>query len=500
MSGLTIIRVGIFERELLAYLARQRWPNNTEFLSITGYGQYDDVSYFLANYVGVRPHEMGIPPSTSFSILINSVVDSIMGDECHCINYERTRNRALRTLCYWAFKNRDAVYFNSDLVPMPLVDHHCFVAAIYPKKFSFIHHILDKKEIPVLNMNSELWGCPLHAAIEAESPSLVRLLLLSGATPEPQLRKVRHSCLECAIRSKASSDMVPIFFEQLLGVSHTESNLQSSVLLAIKLGKEEIANILLSIYHKRMVTFHYPVRYHDGSLYKALGEACEQGMMGTVIHLLDIREKQNPLANNDCIELAFIACKHGQERILEILLQRCVVSLGHTFEHRSMAIAAIRGHVGVIRVLADAGEILNPIQAVKILCELAPRPLSSEAVRYLLQHGLINIKYLNSGFRCTATHLAHVMMVAAQHGNVDFIIALARFGAPIDDEEFYKAQDCPLPIIAAMAFSQTATVEALLQLGCKERSPLDSIVARRFKSGKYPCPPPRVGPEDRFRG
>ena len=342
-------------------------------------------------------------------------------------------------------------------------------------------------------MNSELWGRPLHAAIEAESPSLVRLLPLSGAAPEPRLRRVRHSCLECAIRSKASSDMVPIFFERLLGVSHTEPDLQSSILLAIKLGKEGIANILLSIYRKRMATFHYPVRYHDDSLYKALDEACERGMMDTVIHPLDIREKQNLSTNNDCTELAFIACKHGQERTLEILLQRCVVSLGHTFEHRSMAIAATSGHVGVIRVLADA------IQAVKILCELAPRPLSSEAVWYLLRCGLINIKDLGGGFRYTATHLAHIMMAAAQHGNVDFIMALARFGTPIDDEEFYKAQDCPLPIIAAMALSQTATVEALLRLGCKEQSPLDSIVTRHFKSRKYPCPP-QVGPEDRFQG
>jgi hypothetical protein len=63
---------------------------------------------------------------------------------------------------------------------------------------------------------------------------------------------------------------------------------------------------------------------------------------------------------------------------------------------------------------------------------------------------------------------------------------LAHYGVSLGVEGYYARADCPLPIIAARAFSQASTVQALLNLGVKDADPMQSMLTLEFASTKHP--------------
>ncbi|KAF2871172.1 hypothetical protein BDV95DRAFT_607443 [Massariosphaeria phaeospora] len=408
----------------------------------------DDMIEFLTRYIATKPYEDNAESNDLFPAFINTIVDKIMELDCRSGDAEKVRYGHIRTLFHRIAKR---VHLNGgpilDRAPLRSPWESVLVAAIYLDNRTVIAKLMTMKRFLSLENKSEVSHRALMAAVWMENLDLTRTLLERGAWPAREEASIYRSCFDTAVQASNAEEVVPM----LLDACECRPNrVTMAIPLAFELGKLAVATSLCS--------------FSNRDLTLAL---CENGW------------------------------QHGLEELRHQGFQPALCMSHMTITRHDYYMAAAQGgHVSSARMLLEAGEKLTQVQGLSLLLHAAPTPRATEVIRYLLDCGAIRVDQRNEYDEQVAnTRVAYCMMLAAQRGNIGFIEALVRHGVPVDDEddeEFYKDDDVPPPIIAAMAFRQTETVVALKRLGARDRDPMDSIIARHFESGKYPCDPETV--------
>jgi hypothetical protein len=502
--AIDILVAGVFEREVFALLQRDHFLTKAPTPDIRKDQKWENYhSVALARYVLRKPYEANTAPHEHFPALINALVDKVMELEAIDQNTEHVRQRYILTLCCTARK--PVIFGHYKKAPQSdssLLDH-VLVAGIYLGR-----RVVVEKQLHLLDMNatrdsrpatSEFWGQPLLAAIRVENVSLVCRLLDMGIEHNLKDSEYGKSCLRAVVRTKRAKEILSLFRWHQNGFLRHESEFRAAICCyATEVGSLDVTNMVLDFFQANCAGLIPPPYPFGSDMEEALRNACVRGFDDVVIRLLDLGQNVNPDRSiyGQERDLAYLACAAGQASTLDILIKRGA-RIGWSVEENELITVAVKaGHTKILRTLLDAGEVLRPLQAYRLLDYVAPRPESTECIWYLLHRGGINIKDLIKVTRARRLPFAHIVVSAAIYGNICFIEALARFGVPIDDNDalFYTEQDCVPPIVAATAFRQTAMLEALKELGAEEVDPMKSIIARHFRSGLFPCDPPR--PED----
>jgi hypothetical protein len=475
---------------------------------------------FLARYVATRPYRPDTIWNAHFPVLINAVVDKIFdldvyfhklqrhfeekelseGDklsENEIISHDILRSEYLRKLCYHASAETILEQRPKPLTN-PIFRLNVLVAAIYLDKSYIARGYIEKLDLPDLLLIRQpycgSWGSPLLAAIQMGNLNLIHQLLEVVPTIttmhglEPTLTYFRS-----AVRAYPSKKIVTMLLTPQIKRFHRSYDYVEIILLAIELGKPDVADILVDYFYTTTSSNRIPTEDAKSDLRKVVKEACKRGPESFAVRLLDMGMEVNVTGNyygRDFSDLARLACEGGQEGVLQVLIQRGAITTGDLFGHDLFEAAVRGGHVNVIRVLINAGITLRPIQALKLLRQAAPRPNSAEAIWYLLHQNVIFIDQPERVFLVAQANLAQLVTEAVRCANIGFVEALFRYGVPLDDEAFYADQDLPVPMVTAIAFSQKRVIERLKELGVAEADPLQSIAERHFRNGTYPCDPP----------
>lgn len=478
----------IFEREIFTSMAEYEDFAEADLVDPIRFREddWDDFTIeVFGRFIVRRPYLLETSFSRSFPAVVNKVVDEILELEGKDVEDRSLRIRYLKTLCRCAYDSS----VDSTLSYEAYEDNHVLIAAIYLGKIEIFDHILARRKRPLTNFHSKFWGRLLHAATRTGNLQLIFRVLPQGVRPD-------NVTLEAAICSDNAEELVPILLEARRQEHYP---LRRQFVLAMELQKQDVAHILLDFYMGDTRYFIISSPFFSNLIVELLVESFKASMDEVVFRLLRLWDGAHAWWEDKRhhSKLAFEACNYGHGHILQMLIERGARINGQMYEH-PVFMAAVKGaDVRCIKALLDAGEMLNDVQAVKALREAAPRPRSSEVVWFLLHRGAIKISQLDKGFTVTGTHTAHLITAAVQYGNIEFVKALVHYGVPVNNEDFYAQQDCPSPRVTAIAFRQTKMIEALKALGAKEVDPMDSIVARHFRSGHFPCdPPPPLGNDE----
>ncbi|KAF2686818.1 hypothetical protein K458DRAFT_485967 [Lentithecium fluviatile CBS 122367] len=423
-----------------------------------------------------------------FPALINRIVDIIiqLDRPTGAVNIHAVRDHHIRALCHRA-NLRSLAYAETGRISRQPFRNHLLLSAICLQK-KLIMEELTLLKFDLSDVESEYWSKPLNAAIRSGNAALVRIFIRQ----EPHFRndKKNWSYVEDAVRSTNTLEILPMLLRQegYHGTYETFHSFERAFKRAIKLDKEQVADMLLDTH--RGLFGHGCFGY---SLRSALVEACKRDMHRLVPRLIDAGGylREGRWTGPKLCDLLFTAHEAGHESVVEVLVGKTEILRNRNLKHEYLANAAISGNVIMLQILLDAGATITAIPVMNVLAELAPRPQAVEAVLYLLDR--VTIEELSRAEYCVGFSLADCMMAAAQQGNTKFLIALAYYGVPLEDYDgygFYINADCPPPIVAAKAFKQAETVEALKEIGVSDMDPMQSIIARHFKSGRYPCDPP----------
>lgn len=451
-------------------------------------------STFLARYVATRPYPATDAWNAHFPALLNSLVDHIISLE-RPPHAARRRTLYLETLC-----RRTSPDTFTRRSPSPVTNlcfnSHLLLAATHVRAVVIVDSLLAQTILPA--MRSEFWGRPLNAAIRAEDTALVRRFLARGA----QWKGERGaSWVEDVVQARNALEILEVFWEQRSNVWQRDvfweqrgnrwqrctrwkrgdvmtdwyEEAGGAVQLAVQLGKEDVAHALLN---RRGCMV--PLGGFGGQT--ALLTACTKGMCRLAERLLGGYVVPRKLA------LAAFESPDGD--VLDMLLRKEALQIGPLFERDMLLEAAKKGCVRLFRHFLEDGRKLKEVLSLEILSVTAPTSRGAEVLWYLLHRRAIDLTTLDSVSNLLGLTVANCVTTAAQRGNIEWLEAVGRHGLSLDDSDFYTQADCPLPIVAAKAFRQHETVEALKELGVADADPLDSVIARHFVSGRYPCDPP----------
>lgn len=480
VSRLTLLE--LFDREILRAFARTELLDDCDF----GWNRRASKNDFLARYLLQRPHTLNTPSNGNSAALMNYVVDEVMKYDDDG-GSEQLRYQYLKMLCVKVCARQYISYTvyrkTTRLVSSVDPRYDVIIAAIYLEKFFVVERMLEDEQMDVAEVKSEIFGTPLHAAVEMGRHDLVRVLLQRGADINMERPGKIGSLLEEGIRTQ-DEKMVRLLLEPRYGYTTCGRAFEKAIVLSLRFNQPGVAHLLLERNKHKLSECQYVLQ--DGLL-----AACRHGMIEIVELLLDhggnVNERADPAGEVGTIEQAVWT---GQEEVLLLLLARGANPYGRESGNGSMCAAAWGGHIGAVRILLDAGVQLKPRQWGRVLWRAAPRVGSAEMVRLLLDRGLVELNKLDDGPQSAESYLVELVALACQQGNVGFVEALAQHGFTMNDESVYARQDLPPPIILAMAFRQDHLVQALRELGVEEVDPLDSMIGKDFASGKFPCDPP----------
>lgn len=482
VSPLTLLE--LFDREILRAFARTEILNDHDFRWNWGASHYD----FLARYLLQRPQTENTPPNGNFAALVNYVVDELMRyDDDDDGESEQVRYQYLKTLCARASAQQYITYSNfpktTRLVSSVENRYHVIIAAIYLEKFFVVDCMLKDEQMDVAKVQSEIFGTPLHAAVQMGHHDLVRMLLQRGANVDMGRPGKVGSLLEAAIGNQ-DEKMVRLLLEPHFGYTTYGRAFEENIVMSLNSNQPDLAHLLLERNKTKLSECQYVLK-------RGLPTACRHGLIEIVRLLLDhggnVDERGDPGGEVSSIEQAAWT---GQEEVLLLLLARGANPHGRESGSDSMCAAAWGGYIGAVRILLDAGVQLKPSQWAGVLWRAAPRVGSAGIVRLLLDRGIVELSKLDNNPQSTESYLVDLVALACQQGNVGFVQALAQHGFTMNDESLYARHDLPPPTVLAMAFRQNHLVQALRELGVGEVDPLDSMIGKDFANGKYPCDPP----------
>ena len=448
--------LGAFEREVFRLLEHDKFLLTPDSLPSSSWEWDDDTEEFLARYVEYLPHHPDTPFYKHFPSMINHVLDKIIDLDGDADPVLHSRPKYLRTLCRWASKD-----FAQYSKPKGLLLEHIFVAAVYLHKNTIcMNHISFRFCV------SDVWGRPMIAAIRTENVTLIHLLLQWGVRPDAVSGWWPSWDITAAVRAERAEEIFTIFALPQWNIQWYHSAIVDALDVAIVLEKNEVAHILLDIDRRRQVNgWTTPI------LKNMFAESCKRGMnelSARFLELLDNMSQVWPWDTADSLVPVLNACAQGDEEALKKLMKNGAEIHGEIYDHPLMMAAAQKGHVGILRLLLDAGEILNTVQAVKILRNTAHRAQAAGAIRFLLEQKSIVLDTLSRAYPVADTHPAHLVTAAIQSGNIEYVEALAEFGILLNDEKLFRDGDCPLPIVTAVVFRQSRMINRLKELGAEE--------------------------------
>ncbi|OAG01381.1 uncharacterized protein CC84DRAFT_1167600 [Paraphaeosphaeria sporulosa] len=345
---------------------------------------------------------------------------------------------------------------------------HLLVAATHLKELPVIVELL--RENPDLNrMHSDFFGFPVHAAIIADDADLVRRLLLHGAAFE-------HAVwLKDVVRARHAPWLLAVLTSQKKVVDVLCASIRDvtdAIAVAVELEKEDVAIALLR-------TQEHAFGHGSMSFYlrKAVSEACKKGMQKLLLLLIEAGAfaKTRAWTGPSLRHLLVAACKADEPAVLRMLLEK-TKELKTCVPLEDVLVQAVRtGTVDALRVLLDHGVRLSAVRAFKLLASVAPWPAVSTPTLtdattalhhavFLLEHKAVNLEALLAVEEHTGFGAAHLMIIAAQTGNTTLVSALAQFGVPLDDVEFYAKSGCAVPIAAAESYGRNETAAKLKAL------------------------------------
>ncbi|KAJ4291648.1 hypothetical protein N0V90_009543 [Kalmusia sp. IMI 367209] len=448
----------VFEWEVFLILEKHSFLIRNESRPSSQFDLHPEYAIFVSRYVFLRPYPEGAHWNDHFPALINGVVDEIIQLKPRISNTDRVRARYIDILCRKASLHLLVSKRIKDISRRNFKEH-LIVAATYIRELSVLVELLCL-DTNLSQTYSDYWGYPMKAAVATEDTNLVRSFMLHGATFD------HPGWLKDVVRVRNATQLLSIFITQqkLQSVSQTSiRDFANAVIYAVELYKEDVA---ISLLNTQRDTFgHGSWAYYFRNV---LLEACKRGMK-ELLHLFieaGAYINGNRWTGVNLRKLITTTCEAGKVGVLQILFEK-TKSLKDAIPPSEFILPSAKaGHIEILRFLLDAGGKLDAISAMKLLAHVAPWPPNSDAIWYILNRKAIDLQELLKVEEHVGFGVAHCMMVAAQRGNFELLEALARYGVPLDDHEFYAKAGCPLPIVIAETFGQKRTVGALKELVC----------------------------------
>ncbi|KAJ4359852.1 uncharacterized protein N0V89_000408 [Didymosphaeria variabile] len=453
----------VFEWEVFLILEQDNFLIANDSRPSSSFDLHPEYAAFIARYVLLRPYQEDARWNDNFPALINEVVDTIIR--------LRPQTAALRTQMITTLCHRSSLHL---LVRKPIGDasrrdfkEHLLVAATHLKQLSVLAELLCL-QTDLSQTHSDYFGTPVQAAIATNDANLVRRFLLHGAKFE------YPGWLKDVVRAPNAPRLLAVFatHQECQSILRTSiRDVTNAIGDAAELGKEDVAMHLLDT--QREAFGHGSLAYY---LRNPFLSACERGMVQLVPRLIEAAAyaKGHRWTGPPLRKLVTATCAAGQASTLGILLEK-TKQLKNAVPVDDFLLPCVRtGTMDTLCVLLDAGATLSAVAAMQLLASIAPWPPMDEAkcgvlqrTCYLLQRKAVHRGELLTVEEHTGFGVAHCMMVAAQRGNFALLEALARFGVPVDDQEFYAKAGCAVPIVAAEAFGREETARKIKLLVVK---------------------------------
>ena len=453
---------------------------------------------FLARYVldHLVPYRDDVE---YFPDVVNRVVEEILFHEKVTEDIPRVRARYVTKLCALV---TDTMFLKQAHKPTAApLQSHLLVAAIYLNSKTLVENLLEEYEC-LSDVWSPIWGCPLHAAVHIGDPDLLQRLSQRGAKWSTDGRRLGGGwLLDEAVRAPNATEMMTVIArvkaegsQCLMGRHIPWREFSNALCLSNELENFDVTLTLLEAERSG-------IRSQEDwdSAYRAISTASKKGRMDVARRIIASERILDSGHRGGWEEkrrrkLSKRAAAEGNEPLFQIFLERAI-ALGESSLGMKCLIKAVGGgQVGIVRMLLNSGivpgRLLRGRQSLMVVSQTASLSHSAEPLRYLIECGIIDITCLKENQLDVGFSLVHCIVGAAQRGNIGFLKLVSSQGISLEDEKYYDASDCPLPIIAAKAFRQTDTVKALLNMGVADADPLKSRYAQQFESGEYPCDPP----------
>ena len=391
----------------------------------------------------------------------------------------------------------------SSITHFPL-SSHILSAAIILQKLPLVSHLLKTTNLSSPTCNSEFWGAPLHAAAYIGSIPLVSLLLAHGSDPnEPSMSKtcdagyvqgfLKSQNAEAMVGLLLGSDLLlPSPVEQTTSEKKFDSSRRkylrkeerSSLFNeAMRLQNIRLAALLLEPEREASELKGQTQEEYLINLFSCLQRACLFGDIPVVQRMLELGSPLNvPVETWNGATVAVRRIQEGEKEtyVIERLVEKeaiiqansdresCMVLLalqrfkekGKAGEERRMEIehwemqmldlALRKGLVGLAHLLIQKGGLrFQAVQYLNYLRHAVQVPEAVPAIEYILQSGRLADPSFIVPTSPKQKNLAEIMIAAAERGNVEVVKMLWKHGVSVDDEDWYAAQQLPLPIVVA---------------------------------------------------